>query len=76
MKIAVAIPAELRRAAMGLRIEKAHTTGAGAGAAAVAGALKRSDLVKGKKVSITVSGCNVTLWQFAQIVQVYQNSIR
>ena len=49
------------RWAIGLLIEKAHTMTEGAGAAALAGALKCRDSLKGKKVSITVSGANITL---------------
>ncbi len=63
------------RQAMGLLIEKAHTMAEGAGAAALAGAMKLTDLLRGKKVSITVSGGNVTLEQLAQAVKVYQESV-
>jgi len=62
------------RRAIGLLIEKAHTLAEGAGAAALAGAVKRPDLVKGKKVAITVSGGNITLPQLTQAVNVYQAS--
>ena len=60
------------RSAIGLLIEKAHTMAEGAGAAALAGALKCRDSLKGKKVSITVSGANITLDQLMQAVKVYQ----
>lgn len=62
------------RRAIGLLVEKAHTMAEGAGAAAVAGAVKRPDLVRGKKVSITVSGGNITLAQLMDAVKVYQDS--
>lgn len=59
------------RRAIGLLIEKAHTLAEGAGAAALAGAVKRPDLIKGKKVSITVSGSNITLSQLQEAIKVY-----
>ena len=55
-------------------IEKAHTMAAGAGAAALAGAVRHPHLVKGKKVSITVSGGNITIPQLIDAVKVYQNT--
>ena len=61
------------RYAIGLFIEKAHTTAEGAGAVALAGAVKKPELVKGKKVSITVSGANITLAQLQEAIKVYQN---
>ncbi len=61
------------RRAKGLLIEKAHTLAEGAGAAALAGAVKRPDLVVGKKVSLTVSGGNTTLEQLLEAIKVYQN---
>ena len=63
---------EIRRA-IGLLIEKAHTLAEGAGAAALAGALKRRESLKGKKVSITVSGANITLDQLQEAIKVYSN---
>ncbi len=60
------------RRAIGLLIEKAHTMAEGAGAAALAGAVKRPDLVKDKKVAITVSGANITLVQLMEAVEVYR----
>ena len=60
------------RRAIGLLIEKAHTLAEGAGAAALAGVVKQPDLVKGKKVSISVSGANVTLPQLTEAIKVYQ----
>ncbi len=61
------------RRAIGLLIEKAHTMAEGAGAAALAGAVNRPALVKGKKVSITVSGGNITLPQLLDAIKVYQS---
>ena len=63
---------EIRRA-IGLLLEKAHTTAEGAGAAAMAGAVKKPELIKGKKVSITVSGGNITLPQLQKAIEVYQS---
>ena len=61
------------RFAIGVLIEEAHTLAEGAGAAALAGAMRRPELVKGKKVSITVSGANTTLPQLLEAVKVYQD---
>ena len=60
------------RRAIGLLIEKAHTLAEGAGAAALAGVVKRPDLVRGKKVSITVSGANITVEQLVEAMKVYK----
>ena len=60
------------RRAIGLLIEKAHTLAEGAGAAALAGAVKLPELVKGKKVSLAVSGANITMQQLAEAIKVYQ----
>ena len=46
----------------------------GAGAAALAGAVKRPELIKDKIVSITVSGANITLPQLLEAIKVYQGS--
>ncbi len=62
------------RRAIGLLIEKAHTMAEGAGAAALAGAVRHPHLVKGKKVSITVSGGNITIPQLIDAVKVYQDT--
>ena len=62
------------RRAIGLLLEKAHTTAEGAGAAALAGAVKRPGPVKGKKVAITVSGGNITSGQLLDAVKVYQEA--
>ena len=63
------------RRAIGLLIEKAHTMAEGAGAGALAGAVKHPNLVKGKKVSMTVSGGNITVDQLMDSIKVYQDSI-
>jgi threonine dehydratase len=60
------------RRAIGLLIEKAHSLAEGAGAAALAGVVKRPELVKGKMVSITVSGANITVTQLTEALKVYQ----
>ena len=64
---------EIRRA-VGLLIEKAHTMAEAAGAATLAGVVKRPELIKGKKVSLTVSGGNTTIPQLIDAVKVYQAS--
>ena len=60
------------RYAIGLLIEKAHTMAEAAGATAAAGALKERGTIQGKKVSITISGANITDAQLAEAVKVYQ----
>jgi threonine dehydratase len=60
------------RGAMGMLVEKAHTLSEGAGAAALAGALKSKEILKGKNVSITISGANTTIPQLQQALKVYQ----
>ena len=65
---------EIRRA-IGLLIEKAHTMAEGAGAAATAGAVKIRESLKGKKVSITVSGGNITLDQLTDAIKVYKGFV-
>ena len=61
--------------AMGLLVEKAHTLAEGAGAAATAGALKQRESLKGKKVTITISGANTTADHLMAALEVYrQNS--
>jgi threonine dehydratase len=64
------------RYAIGLLVEKAHTLAEGAGATALAGAVKRPELVKGKKVSITVSGANITADALANSLKTYQDRRR
>ncbi len=61
------------RYAIGLLIERAHTLAEAAGAAATAGAMKCREAIRGKKVSITVSGANITLEQLTEAVRVYQD---
>ncbi|MDE2842490.1 MAG: threonine/serine dehydratase [Chloroflexota bacterium] len=62
------------RYAMGLLIEKAHTLSEGAGAAATAGALKQRESLKGRKVSVTVSGANTTAGHLSAALDVYSQS--
>ncbi len=62
------------RRAIGLLVEKAHTLAEPAGATALAGAVKHAELLRGKKVSITVSGANITAERLAEALTVYQNS--
>ena len=60
------------RRAIGLLVEKAHTLAEPAGATALAGAVKHADRLKGKKVSITVSGANITAERLAEALHVYR----
>ena len=60
------------RQAIGLLVEKAHTLAEPAGATALAGAMKYADRLRGKKVSITVSGANVTAERLAEALEVYR----
>ena len=62
------------RQAIGLLAEKAHTLAEPAGATAVAGAIKHKEHLRGKKVSITVSGANITAERLAEALAVYQQS--
>ena len=57
--------------AVAMLAEKAHTLAEGAGATALAGAVRHPELVKGKKVSITVTGANITLAQLRDCINVY-----
>jgi len=50
-------------------IEKAHTLAEGAGATALAGAIKVRDRIRGKRVVAVVSGGNVALSQLSDIFQ-------
>ena len=59
------------RRAIGLLIEKAHTLAEPAGATALAGAVRNADLLKGKKVSITVTGANITADRLAEALAKY-----
>ena len=61
------------RHAIGLLVEKSHTLAEGAGAAALAGAVKHPDRLRGKKVSITVSGANITAGNLATALKVYSD---
>ena len=60
--------------AIGLLVEKAHTLAAPAGATALAGAVKHADRLKGKKVSITVTGANITAERLSEALSVYQSA--
>ena len=51
-------------------MEKAHTLAEGAGAAALAGAIKVRDRIQGKRVVAVVSGGNVALSQLTDIFQI------
>ena len=64
------------RRAIGLLVEKAHTLAEPAGATALAGAVKHADRLRGKKVSITVSGANITAGRLAEALGVYQERER
>ena len=59
------------RRAIGLLVEKAHTLAEPAGATGLAGAVKHRDRLRGKKVSITVSGANITAERLSESLQVY-----
>ncbi len=62
------------RRAIGLLVEKAHTLAEPAGATALAGAVKHADRLKGKKVSITVTGANITAERLSEALSVYQSA--
>ena len=61
------------RRAIGLLVEKAHTLAEPAGATALAGAVKHAERLRGKKVSITISGANITVERLAEALTVYQS---
>ena len=61
------------RRAVAMLVEKAHTLAEGAGATALAGAVRHPELVRGKKVSITISGSNITLAQLRDCINLYLN---
>lgn len=63
------------RHAIGLLVEKAHTLAEGAGAVALAGAVKNIDRIKKKKISITVSGANITAANLVEALKVYQSRL-
>ena len=62
------------RRAIGLLVEKAHTLAEPAGATALAGAVKHPDRLRGKKVSVTISGANITAERLAESLEVYLSS--
>ena len=59
--------------AIGTLVDKAHTLAEGAGATALAGAIRYPEKIKGKKVAITVSGGNITVDQLRESLNVYQS---
>ena len=59
--------------AIGTLVDKAHTLAEGAGATALAGAIRYPEKVKGKTVAITVSGGNITVDQLRESLNVYQS---
>lgn len=59
--------------AIGTLVDKAHTLAEGAGATALAGAIRYPEKVKGKKVAITISGGNITVDQLRESLKVYQS---
>ena len=59
------------RRAIGLLVEKAHTLAEPAGATALAGAVRHADRLRGKKVSITISGANITAERLSESLEVY-----
>ena len=61
-------------AAIGILLEKAHTLAEPAGAAALAGAVKLKETIRGKKVAVIVSGCNITLAQITQAMEAYSQT--
>jgi threonine dehydratase len=50
-------------------LEKAHTLAEGAGAAALAGAIKVRDSLSGKRVAVVVSGGNISMPQLRGVLQ-------
>jgi threonine dehydratase len=63
---------EIHRA-IGTLVDKAHTLAEGAGATALAGAIRYPEKVRGKKVAITVSGGNITADQLSKSLEVYRS---
>ena len=57
--------------AIAILIEKAHTLAEGAGAAALAGAIKCRQEIEGKKVAVIVSGGNITLTQLSEVLEAH-----
>ena len=62
------------RRAIGLLVEKAHTLAEPAGATALAGAVRHAEQLRGKKVSVTVTGANITADRLAEALKVYQGN--
>ena len=60
------------RRAICLLIEKAHTLAEGAGATALAGAMKLGQALKGQKLAVVVSGGNITLEHLMDSIKLYQ----
>ncbi|MCH7706724.1 MAG: pyridoxal-phosphate dependent enzyme, partial [Chloroflexi bacterium] len=50
-------------------LERAHTLAEGAGAAALAGAIKVRDCLSGKRVAVVVSGGNISMPQLRDVLQ-------
>ena len=63
------------RRAIGLLVEKAHTLAEPAGATALAGAVRHAERLRGKKVSVTVTGANITADRLAEALKVYQETL-
>ena len=59
---------EIREAIVHL-LQRAHTLAEGAGATALAGAIKARDRLAGKKVAVVVSGGNITVQQLSDILR-------
>ena len=59
------------KAAVGLLLEQAHTLAEGAGAAALAGALRLRPRLAGRNVVIVVSGANITVETLQECLAVY-----
>jgi threonine dehydratase len=56
------------RSAMKLLLEHTHNLAEGAGAASLAGAIKIKERLAGKRVSLILSGCNVTTEALRQVL--------
>ena len=59
--------AELREA-IGVYLEKCHTLSEPAGAAALAGAIKLHEEIRGKEVAVILSGANITMLQLQEVL--------
>ena len=62
------------RQTIAILIEKAHTLAEGAGAAALAGAIKHRAQLQGKNVAAIVSGGNITLPQLREVLDAYEST--